>query len=163
VIPDYSSAPRPSQKKPDATTSVVVMGDANADWLAYGLEDAFSEKPEFGVVRKHRTGSGLIRYGGAQRQRMAAGGARDHCGREGKIHRHDDRQQRPSADPREGPGGEARRAEGECATQPVDAELQQPEPRVEPAGLTQLDLARVFRIPKRAPSADEGYLFDSDQ
>jgi hypothetical protein len=31
VIPDYSSAPRPSQKKPDATTSVVVMGDANAD------------------------------------------------------------------------------------------------------------------------------------
>ena len=38
------------------------MGDANADWLAYGLEDAFSEKPEIGVVRKHRTNSGLIRY-----------------------------------------------------------------------------------------------------
>src|SRR5712692_6912825 len=38
------------------------MGDANADWLAYGLEDAFSEKPEFGIVRKHRTDSGLIRY-----------------------------------------------------------------------------------------------------
>ena len=41
---------------------VVVMGDANADWLAYGLEDAFSEKPEIGIVRKHRTNSGLIRY-----------------------------------------------------------------------------------------------------
>jgi uncharacterized protein len=61
---DFSRAPGPSQKKPEATTSVVVVGDANADWLAYGLEDAFSEKPEIGIVRKHRTESGLIRYGG---------------------------------------------------------------------------------------------------
>ena len=38
------------------------MGDANADWLAYGLEDAYSEKPEIGIVRKHRTNSGLISY-----------------------------------------------------------------------------------------------------
>jgi hypothetical protein len=38
------------------------MGDANADWLAFGLEEAFSEKPEIGIVRKHRTDSGLIRY-----------------------------------------------------------------------------------------------------
>jgi hypothetical protein len=38
------------------------MGDANADWLAYGLEDAFSEKTEIGIVHKHRTDSGLIRY-----------------------------------------------------------------------------------------------------
>src|SRR5262249_21323084 len=51
-----------SQEKPEATTSIVVMGDANADWLAYGLEDAFSENPEVGIVRKHRTDSGLIRY-----------------------------------------------------------------------------------------------------
>src|SRR5262245_50273041 len=61
---DFSRAPGPSQKKPEATTSIVVVGDANADWLAYGLEDAFSEKPEIGIVRKHRTESGLIRYGG---------------------------------------------------------------------------------------------------
>jgi uncharacterized protein len=59
---DYSRAPAPAQKKPEANTSIVVMGDANADWLAYGLEDAFSEKPEIAVVRKHRTDSGLIRY-----------------------------------------------------------------------------------------------------
>ena len=59
---DYSRAPAPAQKKPEATTSVVVMGDANADWLAHGLEEAFSEKPEIGIVRKHRTDSGLIRY-----------------------------------------------------------------------------------------------------
>src|SRR5262249_62126285 len=38
------------------------MGDGNADWLAYGLEDAFSENPEIAIVRKHRTDSGLIRY-----------------------------------------------------------------------------------------------------
>ncbi|TMJ68666.1 MAG: DUF459 domain-containing protein [Alphaproteobacteria bacterium] len=59
---DYSRAPPSSQKKPEATTPIVIMGDANADWLAYGLEDAFSENPEIAVVRKHRTDSGLIRY-----------------------------------------------------------------------------------------------------
>ena len=59
---DYSRAPPSSQKKPEATTPIVVMGDADADWLAYGLEDAFSENPEIAVVRKHRTDSGLIRY-----------------------------------------------------------------------------------------------------
>ena len=64
VQTDFSRAPGPSQKKPEATTPIVVLGDANADWLAYGLEDAFSEKPEIGIVRKHRTDSGLIRYDG---------------------------------------------------------------------------------------------------
>src|SRR5262245_33385367 len=59
--PDYSHAP-PATPREDATVKIVVMGDANADWLAYGLEDAFSEKPEIGIVRKHRTDSGLIRY-----------------------------------------------------------------------------------------------------
>jgi uncharacterized protein len=59
--PDYSHAP-PATPRKDATVKVVVMGDANADWLAFGLEDAFSEKPEIGIVRKHGTDSGLIRY-----------------------------------------------------------------------------------------------------
>src|SRR5262249_2962481 len=59
--PDYSHAP-PATPRKDATIKIVVMGDANADWLAYGLEDAFSEKPEIGIVRKHRTDFGLIRY-----------------------------------------------------------------------------------------------------
>src|SRR5262249_45442584 len=59
--PDYSHAP-PATPREDATVKIVVMGDANADWLAFGLEDAFSEKPEIGIVRKHRTDSGLIRY-----------------------------------------------------------------------------------------------------
>jgi hypothetical protein len=59
--PDYSRAPAATPRK-EATIKIVVMGDANADWLGYGLEDAFSEKPETGIVRKHRTEAGLIRY-----------------------------------------------------------------------------------------------------
>ena len=59
--PDYSHAP-PSSPRKDATVKIVVMGDANADWLAYGLEDAFSENTDIGIVRRHRTESGLIRY-----------------------------------------------------------------------------------------------------
>jgi hypothetical protein len=62
--PDNSHAPSPQARKADVapTTSVVVLGDAMADWLAYGLEDAYSERPEVGIVRKNRTTSGLIRY-----------------------------------------------------------------------------------------------------
>jgi uncharacterized protein len=57
---DYSKAPPPKKADTSATTHVVVMGDAMADWLAYGLEDAFGDSPEIGVVRKHHTYSGLI-------------------------------------------------------------------------------------------------------
>jgi hypothetical protein len=58
---DYSRAPPP--KKTDAVpmTNVVVLGDSMADWLAYGLEHAFAEAPEMGVLRRQRTVSGLIR------------------------------------------------------------------------------------------------------
>jgi hypothetical protein len=44
------------------TTSIVVMGDEMADWLAYGLEDVFSDSPEIGIVRKNKLYSGLLRY-----------------------------------------------------------------------------------------------------
>ncbi|HEY4141301.1 MAG TPA: DUF459 domain-containing protein [Pseudolabrys sp.] len=44
------------------TTSIVVMGDGMADWLAYGLEEAFGDAPEIGIIRKNRQRSGLIRY-----------------------------------------------------------------------------------------------------
>ncbi|HKN42208.1 MAG TPA: hypothetical protein VJV87_04855, partial [Sphingomicrobium sp.] len=64
---DNSRAPPPkkAEAKPDAvapTTSIVVMGDAMADWLAYGLEDAFADSPEIAVVRKNKIHSGLLRY-----------------------------------------------------------------------------------------------------
>ena len=39
----------------------MVLGDSLADWLAYGLEEAFAETPEFGIVRKPRPNTGLIR------------------------------------------------------------------------------------------------------
>ena len=64
---ESSRAPPP--KKAEAkdeqvgpTTSIVVMGDDMADWLAYGLEDVFSDTPEVRVVRKNKLNSGLLRY-----------------------------------------------------------------------------------------------------
>ena len=57
--------PRKSEAKGDQgtpTTSVVVMGDDMADWLAYGLEDVFSDSPEIRILRKNKLGSGLLRY-----------------------------------------------------------------------------------------------------
>jgi uncharacterized protein len=59
---DFSRAPPPGKRDTVAERNVLVLGDAMADWLAYGLEDAYAEQPEMGVVRKHKTVSGLIRY-----------------------------------------------------------------------------------------------------
>ena len=42
--------------------NVLVLGDAMADWLGYGLEDAYAEQPDMGVIRKQKTVSGLIKY-----------------------------------------------------------------------------------------------------
>jgi uncharacterized protein len=55
--------PAPTRKveaDPNAA-NIVVLGDTLADWLAFGLEDAFSDSAEFSVVRKNRPNSGLIR------------------------------------------------------------------------------------------------------
>lgn len=60
---DYSHAPSPEKRETPAERNVLVLGDAMADWLAYGLEDAFAEEePDLGVIRRHKTNSGLIRY-----------------------------------------------------------------------------------------------------
>ena len=58
---DSSRAPAPRRTDLTPSTRIVVFGDSMADWLAYGLEEAFSDTPEIGVLRKHRTNSGLIR------------------------------------------------------------------------------------------------------
>jgi uncharacterized protein len=58
---DASRAPAPRRPDVPPTVNIVVLGDSMADWLAYGLEDAFGETPEIGVTRKHRTLTGLIR------------------------------------------------------------------------------------------------------
>jgi hypothetical protein len=59
---NYSHAPPPEKRDTVPERNVVVLGDAMADWLAYGLEDALSETPDMGVIRKYKTVSGLIRY-----------------------------------------------------------------------------------------------------
>jgi uncharacterized protein len=64
---DNSRAPAPRKPDPKAdpitvTTSIVVLGDAMADWLAYGMEDAFADSPEIAIIRKNKVHSGLIRY-----------------------------------------------------------------------------------------------------
>jgi len=62
--PSGESSRAPSPKKSDTTPtmSVMVLGDSMADWLAYGLEEAFADSPEIGVLRKSKAHSGLIRY-----------------------------------------------------------------------------------------------------
>jgi hypothetical protein len=71
---EYESAPAesahaPPPRKPEVkldpnmpTTNVVVLGDSMADWLAYGLEDAFADAPEVSVLRKNKPVSGLLKY-----------------------------------------------------------------------------------------------------
>jgi hypothetical protein len=59
---DFSRAPAPAKRDTIPERNVLVIGDGMADWLAYGLEDAYTEQPDMGVIRKHRTTSGLIKY-----------------------------------------------------------------------------------------------------
>lgn len=59
---DFSRAPAPAKRDTIPDKNVLVLGDAMADWLAYGLEDAYAEQPDMGVIRKHKTVSGLIKY-----------------------------------------------------------------------------------------------------
>ena len=58
---DASKAPPPRKPESAPAKTVAVLGDSMADWLGFGLEDAFAETPEIGVTRKNRTYSGLIR------------------------------------------------------------------------------------------------------
>jgi hypothetical protein len=59
---DFSRAPASERRDSTAERNVLVLGDSMADWLGYGLDDAYSEQPDMGVIRKHKTVSGLLRY-----------------------------------------------------------------------------------------------------
>jgi uncharacterized protein len=61
-VENYSKAPPPQKRDTAAEHNVLVLGDAMADWLASGLEDAYAEQPDMGVIRRHKTVSGLIHY-----------------------------------------------------------------------------------------------------
>jgi uncharacterized protein len=62
VREDYSRAPPPEKRETVPERNVLVLGDAMADWLAYGLEDTYADQPDMGVIRKPKTYSGLIKY-----------------------------------------------------------------------------------------------------
>jgi hypothetical protein len=61
-VENYSKAPPPEKRETVPERNVLVLGDAMADWLAYGLEEAYADQPEMGVIRRHKTVSGLIKY-----------------------------------------------------------------------------------------------------
>src|ERR1051325_8444271 len=58
----FSKAPPPERRNTVPERHILVLGDSMADWLAYGLEDVYADEPEIGVIRKHKTASGLIKY-----------------------------------------------------------------------------------------------------
>jgi uncharacterized protein len=63
AVPSESAkAPPPRKLETAPTSTVLVIGDSLADWLAHGLEEALTDTPEIGVVRKIRPTSGLVRY-----------------------------------------------------------------------------------------------------
>src|SRR5262249_14701489 len=64
VYQDFSKPPPPEKRDPTIVPerTVMVLGDGMADWLAYGLEDAYVEQPDMGVIRKAKNTSGLIKY-----------------------------------------------------------------------------------------------------
>ena len=65
VREDFSKAPLPAKRDPAAAPperNIMVLGDGMADWLAYGLEDAYADQPDIGIMRRSKAISGLIRY-----------------------------------------------------------------------------------------------------
>jgi uncharacterized protein len=58
---ESTKAPPPHKLETAPTSTVLVIGDSLADWLAYGLEQVYADSPATGVVRKIRPTFGLVR------------------------------------------------------------------------------------------------------
>src|ERR1700736_5461650 len=59
--PANITAPPPPHKPEVAPAkTAIVIGDSMAEWLAYGLEQAYAESGDVGIVRKVRPSIGLI-------------------------------------------------------------------------------------------------------
>jgi hypothetical protein len=60
----YEAVKPPAPRKVDTppAETVLVIGDSLADWLGYGLEEALTDTPQIGIVRKIKPYSGLVRY-----------------------------------------------------------------------------------------------------
>jgi uncharacterized protein len=63
---EATKPPPPRKVETPPTSTVIVIGDGLADWLSYGLEEAFTDTPEVGIVRKIKPYSGLVRYEAAR-------------------------------------------------------------------------------------------------
>jgi uncharacterized protein len=61
-VVDSTKAPPPRKLETPPGTNVVVIGDSMADWLAYGLDETYTDQPDIGFERKIRATAGLIRY-----------------------------------------------------------------------------------------------------
>jgi hypothetical protein len=59
---DSSKAPPARKLETPPTSTVMVIGDSLADWLAHGLDEFYADHPEIGFERKISPTSGLIRY-----------------------------------------------------------------------------------------------------
>jgi hypothetical protein len=59
---ESSKAPPPRKLETPPASTIVVIGDSFADWLAYGLEEIYADQPQLGVERRIRPNSGLIHY-----------------------------------------------------------------------------------------------------
>lgn len=59
---DHSRAPPPEKSDKTPVRRIVVMGSSLSDWLAYGLEEIYADKPEVGVIRKNHLLTGLVRF-----------------------------------------------------------------------------------------------------
>ena len=59
---EFSKAPPPRKLETQPASTIVVIGNSLADWLAYGLEEIYADQPQLGVERRIRPNSGLIHY-----------------------------------------------------------------------------------------------------
>jgi hypothetical protein len=59
---ESAKAPPPRKLETPPASSIVVVGDSLADWLAYGLEEIYADQPQLGIERRIRPNSGLIHY-----------------------------------------------------------------------------------------------------
>ena len=61
-VSDSTKAPASRKLETPPANTVMVVGDSMADWLAYGLDELYTDEPSVGFERKIRVSSGLIRY-----------------------------------------------------------------------------------------------------
>jgi hypothetical protein len=172
VVENNSKAPPPAKKAADASaplTSVVVLGDSMADWLAYGLEQAAAESPDIGILRRHRTYSGLIRievkndprgeypdWPQAARDILNADKANFIVVMIGLNDRRPIRDKAPAPAKTSAPGAAQHAAPGDKKSEPKDAEK---EPDEAPAE----QQAATVEPHERAPAGMVNYEFRSDK